>query len=536
MSQVYEEDVLDAGKNQVIVGNDDIKVVIVPESGGRIADVHSGEVKFLHRTYPEGVDFGPYTEYGGIEECMGGAPGSLWNAKWRWDEKDNGVLLQCVSRSILVRKFVTLDEAEPIVRIDYSFLNFGNNFSRFTFGVHPEVCIGGSLKDNRYHIPIEGELLAGGYVAPGFKNKVPPSEGWCAITCDGKTFGQMFPEGVVDLLEIYYPRVDTHMLLEPIILGVGVSPDKCAGFTYMIYVGDGDAEKIREIRTSRDAELSIRYESFDRAEIPGDLMSELEDRLEREAEAGVRGGFPGMPGIPGIPKVKIPGMPGMPKIPGIPDVGAIIEGAVTKVVEKALGNISPAIGADFKLAPEPGATGRTEDLSPGTEVTIEHLKGDITLHAWERPYIEYAHMRGNIEQRAGVVRLETTGDYSLNIPREVSNITLNFVKGSVSLSDVASSLKITGVKGRIDVLSAEVPNDGTLDISLVKGDINVRIPGDSSCSISASLIGGEITCDLPLQEEERTRTQLSGVLNDGTAKITLNAVKGKISVSQVEDA
>ena len=74
-----------------------------------------------------------------------------------------------------------------------------------------------------------------------------------------------------------------------------------------------------------------------------------------------------------------------------------------------------------------------------------------------------------------------------------------------------------------------------MSVSLVRGDIDVSIPADSSCSISAtSMSGGEISSDLPLQEEEKTRNKLSGVLNDGTASISLNTVRGNISVSQTK--
>jgi len=547
MSQVYEEDALDAGKNQVIIRNDNAKVIIVPELGGRIADVQFNDDRggfetrpYLYRTYPEGVDFGPYTEYGGIEECIGGAPGSLWNAAWRWERKDDGVLLQALSKSILVRKHIFLDEAESVIKIDYSFLNFGTNFSKFTFGIHPEVCIGGSLRDNRYYVPTSRELLNGGYVEPGFKNKILPSEGWCAITCEGQVLGQMFPEGVIDTVEIYYPRVDTHIVLEPIIFGVGVSPDRYAGFTYMVYMGDGDAGKIREMRASREAEFLAKYEPFDRDELPEDVMAELGEMARAQAEPEFRPG----------PDFRVAFHPG--RLPQIPDVGAIVRKAVENIpgamhVKANIGDgivwkadvDGIAMKTDDSAASkaETEGTGRTEDLPPDTEISIEHVKGNVTIHGWERSYIEYADMRGTIDQREGVVRIEASGDYSLKVPRATPKISLDFVNGNVALFDVASSVKISGVKGEIGVVSAEVPEDGTLDISLVVGDINLSIPGNSSCSISAtSLAGGEITCDLPLLEEERTRTQLSGVLNDGTARILLNTTKGRISVSQVLDA
>ena len=47
MSQVYGEDILGTGRRQVIIEKDDVKAIIVPELGGRIADVQCGDVGFL---------------------------------------------------------------------------------------------------------------------------------------------------------------------------------------------------------------------------------------------------------------------------------------------------------------------------------------------------------------------------------------------------------------------------------------------------------------------------------------------------------
>lgn len=539
MSNIYEEDILNAGKNQVIISNDDSKVVIVPELGGRIADFQSGDTKFLHRTYPDGVEFGPYTEYGGIEECIGGAPGTLWNTDWKWERQNGGVLLQARSKSVLIRKLISLDETKPIIKIDYSFYSFSDTFSKFTFGIHPEVNMGGELEKNQYHVPTGGELLNGNYPEPGFKSKLPPSEGWCAITHDGKVVGQMFPEGVIDVIQLYYPKVGTHMILGPIIFGVGMSPGTCAGFTYMIYMGDGDVETVKQIRAEREAELTTKYEPFDAAEISDELMAELEERAGQVAEPAPA---PGMPGPP-----RIPGMPQIPKVE-MPDVGAIIQNAL-KGVKVMKGIKIPGIPGVHNVAiatasgPESDKPAqddmRTEDLPPETNIVIEHLKGDVAVHVWDRAYVDYSEVKGTVGVGSGGgftnVKIEASGDYSLRVPRNVSSISLNFVNGTASVFGIASSLKISGVNGNASVVAEAIPEGAELDVSLVKGNIDMSIPADASCSIfAASMSAGDISCDLPLQEEERTRNQLSGVLNDRTARISLNTVKGDISIGQVK--
>jgi hypothetical protein len=524
MSQVYEEDILNAGKNQVIISNDNTKVIIIPDLGGRIVDIQTGETNFLHRTYPKGVDFGPYTEYGGIEECIGGAPGTLWNAVWKWDQQDGGVVLQSLSKQILVRKLITLEDEGPIVKIDYDFFNLGNTFSKFTFGIHPEICINGALRDNQYFVPTNGDVLSGGYVEPGFKNKILPSQGWCAITHEGKAFGQMFPEGIVDVVEVYYPKVDTHLVLEPIIFGVGTSPEKYAGFTYMLYLGEGDVGKVKEIRASRDDQLSARYESFDRERLSTDSITELsalvrererdelEERLRREAKGPI------------LPTT------------GVPDMDTIaiaIEGYTDMLNQRINVKADTADArADADAPADVAGSGQTEELPPNTGINIKHLKGDITIHGWEKNHIEYDNIRGSIEQNEGNIRIETSGNYSLKIPKGTPKLYLDFVNGNMSIFDVISSLKISGVNGNVNIVSAGLPEGSELDISLVNGNIELSMPLESSFTLSASG-SGEITSEIPLDEEERTRSQLKGKLKDGAAKIILGTMKGNISLKPV---
>jgi hypothetical protein len=396
-----------------------------------------------------------------------------------------------------------------------------------------------SLVDNRYHIPTGGELLNGGYAEPGFKSMLPPSEGWCAITHEGKVFGQMFPEGVFDVIQLYYPKINTHMILEPIIFGVGMSPETCAEFTYMIYMGDGDADTVKEMRAKRADEFSVSYEPFDTAEIPATLMDELEDGAARppEEERGRPG--PTFQIKPGAQMPQIPQMPQMPTVQ-MPDVGAIIRNALRNIPNVTLPSVANADRQAEAPAAEPEAEKmRVEALPPETEVTIEHLKGNITVHAWENSYLDYSEVKGTVGvgQDGDVthVKIDASGDYSLGVPRDVSRISLNFVNGSASMSGIASSLRISGVNGDTSIVAAGIPEEAELSVSLVKGNVDVSIPGDSACIISASsLSGGEISCDLPLENEERTRTQLRGVLNDGTARVILNTVKGDISIGAVK--
>ena len=545
MIQIFEDDVLNAGKKQVVISNDVLKVIIVPEVGGRIADIQSGESRFLYKTYPQGVSFGPYTEYGGIEECIGSAPGSLWNASWTWEKKEDGIFLQVLSRSILVRKFIAIHESEPIIKIKYDFSNTGNTFSRFTFGIHPEICLDGVLKDNLYYIPSAEGIVDGGYSGAGFKKSIASPDVWCAVTHNGKVFGQMFPKGVFDSIEIYYPRVDTHLVIQPMIFGVGIAPDKRAGFTYMIYAGEGDAEKIRELRNSLDDEFSVEYESFNKNEIPDNIMSaparpdaKAEPFVNVMIEEGERQGMEqlldiGRGKIPKIPT--IPPIPNIPHIPNIPDIGAI--------VRNALSGVSREIEMVKKAQKD--IVRQTEEMPAGevfaNKIKIEQLNGDITIQGWDNPHIGH-NAKVPIKQKEDTAIFETKDDLWLEVPRNTSEIELNFVNGSVVVSGVSSDLKLSGVNGKIDVSMEKLSDNGLIELSTVSGDISLNIPKNSSCAINAGTINGRVSSNLSFREmglsektfeepDDRTQMNLSGVLNAGTAKVLLNTVNGNISIN-----
>lgn len=540
MIHIIEEDVFGAGKKQVVISNDVLKVIIVPEVGGRIADIQSGESRFLYKTYPQGVSFGPYTEYGGIEECIGSAPGSLWNASWTWEKKEDGMLLQILSRSILVRKFITIHESEPIIKIKYDFSNTGNTFSRFTFGIHPEICLDGALKDNLYYIPSAEGLIDGGYSGAGFKKSIASPDVWCAVTHNGKVFGQMFPKGVFDSIEIYYPRVDTHLVIQPMIFGVGIAPDKRAGFTYMIYAGEGDAEKIRELRNSLDNEFFVEYESFNKNEIPDNIMS-APTNPDVKAEPFVNvmikdGERQGMEQLLNVRRGKIPKMPTMPQIPNIPpipnipDIGAIVRDALSDVSRE----IEMVKKAQKDIFRQTGEMPAGEVFA--NKIKIKQLNGNITIQGWDNSHIGHS-TKVPIKQKEDTAIFETKDDLWLEVPGSTSEIDLSFLNSNVVVSGVSSDLKISGVNGQMDVSIKKLNDNSLIKLTMVTGNINLKIPKNSSCTIDAGTINGEISHDLPLIEKgtirtvlEENQTNLSGVLNDGTAKVLLNTVNGNISI------
>jgi hypothetical protein len=247
-ARISIKDLYGAGTDQFVLENSDVKVVVVPEVGGRIAEMAYRGVPLLHRTYPHGLPIGPYTEYGGIEECLGSGPGTVWNEPWKCDAKDDVLTLSAHSQDVLLQKVLVLKGTG--LEASYKFTNVGERFSKFTFGIHPEISVGKDFRENAYYlVPLErGTPERGEYTTPGTKRYFKPGEGWCAVEDEGTgiAFGMVFPEEVVDRVEVYHPRVDSHMVMELLIDSIGLSPATTSSFNMVYRVEKGTYQGIRK--------------------------------------------------------------------------------------------------------------------------------------------------------------------------------------------------------------------------------------------------------------------------------------------------
>jgi hypothetical protein len=259
MTEVKQMDLFGARSPQMVLEQGDFRAVIAPEKGGRVVELSRGGKNALHRLYPEGYAFGPYTEYGGLEEHVGSAPGTVWDVAWETESVNGSVALAAYSTNTLVRKHFSLVGDAPLLRVDYELSNYDPNFARFTFGLHPELVLGGDHRKVNYHVPLDGHIESGGYTEAGFRKYVSPYDGWSAATAGELLFLQMLPPGVTDCLEIYYPKVDTHLVLQPVVFGVGLSPEMRVRFPYFLYFGPGDVSRAEEIYAQYLPELRTEY-------------------------------------------------------------------------------------------------------------------------------------------------------------------------------------------------------------------------------------------------------------------------------------
>jgi hypothetical protein len=153
----------------------------------------------------------------------------------------------------------------------------------------------------------------------------------------------MLPPGVADCLEIYYPKVDTHLVLQPVVFGVGLSPETMTRFPYLLYYGPGDERAAQEI-----------YERF---------QPEL---VEKYGTAGPR-----------------PDTPEMPRRPARNDANFGVDGEVEKALRKEMrGREKEARrGADRAFARED--RGRRRDFRRDADEAMEQ-EARVRLHGGRR--------------------------------------------------------------------------------------------------------------------------------------------------------
>lgn len=138
-------------------------------------------------------------------------------------------------------------------------------------------------------------------------------------------------------------------------------------------------------------------------------------------------------------------------------------------------------------------------------------------------------------------------EYDLTIPRRLEGSIVNVngsvavdsidntlsvinANGAVTLDEIVGSTSVQLVNGEIDS-EVTLPIDGTIDLRTVNGNIILAIPDNTSAALSASVLNGNISVSLALQNPVTTPNSLSGALGPGEGAITLTTVNGNITVS-----
>jgi hypothetical protein len=100
---------------------------------------------------------------------------------------------------------------------------------------------------------------------------------------------------------------------------------------------------------------------------------------------------------------------------------------------------------------------------------------------------------------------------------------------------VSSHIEASTVNGGVQMeLAAPLPSDGAVELDCVNGGVTLSIPGASKATIEARVVnGGLSTTGLDLElTGEQTRRRLSGTLNGGGARVSVETTNGGVRISK----
>lgn len=228
---------------------------------------------------------------------------------------------------------------------------------------------------------------------------------------------------------------------------------------------------------------------------------------------------------------------------------------------------------------------QTYPLAENGSVSLSNINGDVRVVAWDRAEVKVdAVKRAYVQERlreaeirvdAGSSRIEieteyteqrwsgrhenwenpTSIEYTLTVPRGARLEKIDLVNGSLNIEGMAGFVRASSVNGRVaasgltGAVSLSVVNgkleatldklnqSGTVSLSSVNGSIIVTLPSDTSATVRASTIHGQIGNDfnLPVREGEHVGRNLEGRLGQGGARVRLDNVNGSITIRRAND-
>ncbi len=180
------------------------------------------------------------------------------------------------------------------------------------------------------------------------------------------------------------------------------------------------------------------------------------------------------------------------------------------------------------------STEDAEDHLPLLEVRIRDLATEVAVRTQQpsQPEGRLYEVDYEIVLPAGMEVEANNVNGTITVDDISADVDIANVNGQIVLRDIAGSVDAAVINGQI---SGEVtlPPDGTIDMDVTNGIIDLEIPVDTSAEFYASIVYGEINIlgNLDLQDAEITNMSVTGTLGAGEGDIRLAVVTGIINVT-----
>lgn len=251
-----------------------------------------------------------------------------------------------------------------------------------------------------------------------------------------------------------------------------------------------------------------------------------------------------------------------------------------------VGQMVPAV-IETQPADETEKFDQTYPLNANGQVSLSNINGSIIVEAWDRNEVKLEYTKtadtkerladvevkidakpeaikidtdyGNWRNRGNGDRWSNGGklkiDFHLMVPRGAFLNEVETVNGSVKVSNFVNFTKVSAVNGAVNAtnlrgtanlstVNGEVNADfdrletgSKVILSTVNGHVNLMIPSDSSATINADSLNGNISNDfgLPVRKGKYIGRDLYGKIGGGDVRIKMDSVNGALAISHKND-
>lgn len=201
------------------------------------------------------------------------------------------------------------------------------------------------------------------------------------------------------------------------------------------------------------------------------------------------------------------------------------------------------------------STNVTVQVPTGVPVELRLTSGDVHVKGTQAPIkvdgssgdvdIDGATGAVQVVQRSGDVRISNADASILAVETKSGDVTISGSKGvfelKTSSGDVSvkdSSPKTLSVEAASGDIWADMasPVEGTVNLTAVSGNVNVRVTDGNDCRVNLSTLRGNVWSKIELLDETKDSSKVSGRLGQGTGLLEVSVVTGNVSLDLRDSA
>jgi len=174
-------------------------------------------------------------------------------------------------------------------------------------------------------------------------------------------------------------------------------------------------------------------------------------------------------------------------------------------------------------------TVEVRDTSAGAKVVSQ--SGNVILRGIDGT-IDVSIQSGDLEisdSKSGAASVESKSG-QVNITNLDGNLNARCASGDFMVKGWSGkTFSIESVSGDVNV---DLPNPvaGTVNIRTVNGDTNLGLADGGDARVHLSTLRGTVTCEVELQDDSRTEQRVTGRLGEGTGTLDVSGINGDINV------